>query len=281
MNKKSSIVEPEFWNLKSLKQIESKLHYNLTDLFNASDCGVREVVAALVRYGIVFIDRVPPSTDMTEMTVRRLFPIMKTLFGEMFTFSDAPDHADTAYSKLHLESHTDNTYFTDAAGLQVLHCLEHRDGKGGENFFVDGLQIVEQLRYCQPEAFEILKQVSVPAEYIESGQHHYYSAPIINIDPVTRKVVQLRLNVYDRAAFTTIEQHTMPQFYNSFRKFLQLTRDPENVYECKLNPGTVVIFDNWRVFHGRKAYTGHRTMTGCYVQRTDFRSKARILGLIE
>lgn len=239
------------------------------------------MLSALVRYGIVFIERVPANTDMTEMTVRRLFPIMKTLFGEMFTFSDAPDHADTAYSKLHLECHTDNTYFTDAAGLQVLHCIEHRHGTGGENFFVDGLRVVEELRKHQPEALEVLKSVAVPAEYLEQGQHHRYSAPIINLDPITQEVVQLRLNVYDRAPFDTIDQQQMPEFYKSFRELLHLTRNPENVYECKLNPGTVVIFDNWRIFHGRKAYTGQRTMTGCYVQRTDFHSKARILGLIE
>lgn len=279
----ASIVKPQSWNLKTLEIIESQLHYDLSYLLEGSsgeDNPVREVVSTLIRYGIVFIENVPATTDMTEMTVRRLFPIMKTLFGQMFTFSDAPDHADTAYSKLHLESHTDNTYFTDAAGILVLHCLEHRDGEGGENFFVDGLRVVEQLRSTNRQAFETLKRVPVPAEYLEDGQHHRYSAPIINVDPVTDEVVQLRLNVYDRAAFDTIAQQDMSEFYTSFLEFLRLTRSPENVYTCKLNPGTVVLFDNWRVFHGRMAYTGHRTMTGCYVQRTDFQSKARILGLI-
>jgi hypothetical protein len=43
----------------------------------------------------------------------------------MWTFSDSKDHSDTAYTKDFLPAHTDNTYFNDGAGLQVLHCIQH------------------------------------------------------------------------------------------------------------------------------------------------------------
>ena len=42
-------------------------------------------------------------------------------------------------------------------------------------------------------------------------------------------------------------------------------------------PGEAILFDNWRVLHGRLAYTGHRHLCGCYVNREDFLSRRRTL----
>lgn len=268
------------WNVSTILQNEKHLHFQLTNLVAKESCA-KDLLSSLLRYGLVFIEQVPINTTMTEMAVRRLFPVMKTFFGEMYTFSDTPDHADTAYTQEYIGSHTDNTYFCDAAGLQALHCLEHTKGEGGENFFVDGLYCALELKRRYPKAFETLTKVHVPAEYIENGQHHKHSAPIIRLDPNTNEIIQLRLNIYDRAVFNTLPQHEMSQFYESFRAFLEIVQDCANQWRLKLEPGTIVIFDNWRVFHGRHAYTGHRTMTGCYVQRTDFLSAARVMGIID
>lgn len=268
------------WNLPIILQNERHLRFKLTDLI-AKDSSVKDLVTSLIRFGLIFIDEVPPNTTMTEMAIRRVFPVMKTFFGEMWSFSDSLDHADTAYTKEYLGSHTDNTYFCDAAGLQALHCLQHVNGKGGENFFVDGLHCAVEFKRRNPKAFDILTKVHVPSEYIEDGEHHTHSDPIIKIDPVSKEIVQLRLNVYDRAVFDTIPQQQMFDFYESLREFLKIVQSPDNQWRFKLEPGTIVIFDNWRVCHGRYAYTGQRTMTGCYVQRTDYLSKARVLGIID
>jgi len=268
------------WNCSIILQNERHIRFSLPDLIT-SEAVVKDLVSAIVRYGIAFIDDVPANTTMTEMAIRRVFPIMKTFYGQMFTFTDAQDHADTAYSKVYLGSHTDNTYFCDAAGLQVLHCIQHINGTGGENFFVDGLHAALELKRRNPKAYKMLTTVEVPAEYIEPGQHHKHSAPMIRLNPVTGEIIQLRLNVYDRAVFDTLPQDQMEDFYLSFREFLQIIEDQSSQWTFKLHPGSLVIFDNWRVYHGRHAYTGLRTMTGCYIQRTDFQSKARLLGIID
>ncbi|KPU72769.1 uncharacterized protein Dana_GF26278 [Drosophila ananassae] len=275
---KSSTLTP--WNRSIILQNERHLRFSLPQLVSSDDV-VKTLVESLVRYGIIFIDDVPPTPYMTELALRRVFPLMKTFFGKMWTFSDKPDHADTAYTKLYLGSHTDNTYFCDAAGLQALHCIEHSGGSGGENFFVDGLRVVHELKRRSPEAYQTLCRVQVPGEYIEKGEHHRHTAPIIQVDPLTEELVQLRVNVYDRAVFDTIPQTEMSDFYASLRKLLKLLRDEENQWTLKLNPGSIVLFDNWRVLHGRHAYTGSRTMSGSYVQRTDFLSKARVFGIID
>jgi trimethyllysine dioxygenase len=43
-----------------------------------------------------------------------------------------------------------------------------------------------------------------------------------------------------------------------------------------LAPGEALLFDNWRVLHGRAAYTGHRRLCGGYVNREDVESRLRL-----
>ena len=47
--------------------------------------------------------------------------------------------------------------------------------------------------------------------------------------------------------------------------------------EIFLQPGDAVIFDNWRVLHGRRAYSGKRVFHGCYHDRDDILSHRRVL----
>ncbi|XP_075150971.1 trimethyllysine dioxygenase, mitochondrial-like [Haematobia irritans] len=267
------------WNLPKIKANLKSLHYNLGNLCT-SDAVVKDLITSLIRYGLVFIENVPANVTMTEMTLRRLFPIMKTFYGEMFSFSNVYIHDDITYSQDYIGPHTDHTYFCDAGALQIFQCSEH-DGTGGESFYIDGYHVAEMLRRRNPKAFEILSTVHVPAEFFDKDEGHRFSAPIIRVDPLTQKVYQIRLNLYDRSVFDTLPQTMMRDFYESLREFLEIAHDRENWFELKLNPGTAVIFDNWRLLHGRQAYTGKRVMIGAFVQRTDFLSKARNMGVID
>uniref|UniRef100_A0A1A9WXT9 Trimethyllysine dioxygenase, mitochondrial n=1 Tax=Glossina brevipalpis TaxID=37001 RepID=A0A1A9WXT9_9MUSC len=268
------------WTLSHILTKVNDLNFKLSDVVSSEKC-VENLVKALVQYGIVFIQEVAANVTMTEMATRSIFPIMKTFLGEMYIISDFSDHSDIAYSNEFLGYHTDNIYFLDPAGLITLHCLEHTGGAGGENFFTDGLNAAYELKRSHPKFYDILTKVMVPAEYIEPGQYHKHSAPIIQTDPMTGDIIQIRLNVYDRAVFNTLPQEEMQTFYESFRKFLQIVHNPTNQWTMKLQPGTVAIIDNWRLLHGRTAYTGRRIMSGCFIQRSDFMSKARRFGIID
>ena len=54
-------------------------------------------------------------------------------------------------------------------------------------------------------------------------------------------------------------------------------RDKENELWVQLKPGKAVIMDNWRVLHGRSAFTGYRRMVGCYIGYDDFKSRLKTL----
>lgn len=178
-------------------------HWSVADIIHADYANVtlndylcddevaKKVVISLIKFGCAFIKNVPTNLQSTEIAIRRLFPIQKTIFGEMWSFSDNMAHNDTAYTNEALPPHNDNTYFNDAAGLQILHCT-NRSAVGGDNLLVDGFYVLNQLRRKNIDAFEQLCRICIPSEYIEDGYHFKHSAPVIILNPNTGEPEQIR-----------------------------------------------------------------------------------------
>lgn len=125
--------------------------------------------------------------------------------------------------------------------------------------------------------FDRLTTTNVEAEYIEQGRHHKYAAPIIKLDPLTGNVMQIRYNNADRGS---LRVKNVRQFYGDLKILAAEMERDENRVVFKLQPGTVMIFDNWRVLHGRMSYKGQRRITGCYVSRDEYESALRTNGFI-
>lgn len=158
-----------------------------------NDDVAKNVVASLIKFGFALIKNVPANEKSTEIAVGRLFPTLKTHFGEStWSFSDNRARNDSAYTSEALPPHNDNTYFNDAAGLQVLHCINRTSVDGGENILVDGFHVLKKLREKNAEAFEYLSKTSIPSEYVEDNYHFKHCAPTIILDSVTGEPVQMR-----------------------------------------------------------------------------------------
>lgn len=175
----------------------------------------KDVVRSLIEYGFAFIENVPANIESTEIAMKHLFPIQRTVFGEMWSFSDTKIHNDSAYTNEPLLAHNDNTYFNDAAGLQVLHCVNHT-GTGGESLLVDGFHALKSLQRKNPDAYEYLCKASIPAEYIEDGCHFKDYAPVIMLDPVTNEPRQIRYKKYKITLFGRV---LLTFVYFSFGQF--------------------------------------------------------------
>jgi len=63
------------------------------------------------------------------------------------------------------------------------------------------------------------------------------------------------------------------RFYDAIRVWNEILKRKESEYCEKLPPGRAVIFDNWRVLHGRTAFDGKRRVCGAYLNRDDFYSR--------
>lgn len=270
----ASSTSPALWGDAS--QVALQVH-EVADVL-ADDEALRGWVQDLQVYGVGKLSGFSGDTDDVDTLVQRIGYPRSTIFGSVWRLaSDETAHDDTAYTQEFLGPHTDGTYSHDAPGLQIFCCVE-RSGTGGESILVDGFAIADELRRDHPEDFETLATIDVPAHYIESGVELRAARPVLRRGS-DGEVVQVSYNNYDRSPMLLSPPELMDAFYAAYGRFDQLVNDPQRRLTIGLEPGDVLAMDNWRVLHGRNAYSGPRTFIGCYLNHEDFESRCRILGL--
>lgn len=238
-----------------------------------TDAGLSAALRDMHRFGFAVFDGATPSEAATERLAGRFGYVRRTIFGDMWRLSaEMTDHGDSAYTTQFLEPHTDGTYSLDAPGLQMFNCLAY-DAKGGESVLVDGFALAEDLRRADPGAYELLTEVSVPARYVEPGVHLTAERPALRLDAFGA-LEQISFNNYDRAPFV-LPQERMDAFYAAYGALHARIADQANWLKIPLRPGMALIFDNWRLLHGRMGFAGKRVFYGCYHNREDFLSRLR------
>ncbi|MEO8363098.1 MAG: TauD/TfdA family dioxygenase [Ilumatobacteraceae bacterium] len=241
----------------------------------STDQGLSTWLNDVANFGYGLVHDTPQSSTGFETLARRIGYPRQTIFGDIWNLSsEVMEHSDSAYSRTFLEPHTDGTYSRDAPGLQMFCCLE-REGSGGESVLVDGLATAEQLRRTDNAAFEILTRIDVRSHYVEPGIHLSAQRPVIRLNRVGR-VEQISFNNYDRAPFR-LSLSEENDFYSAYSKFHELLNDRNSWTVLRLEPGDALLFDNWRMLHGRMEYFGKRVFVGCYHNREDFESRRRVL----
>ncbi|KAJ4382279.1 hypothetical protein N0V86_002612 [Didymella sp. IMI 355093] len=237
------------------------------------------VLRQLRKYGFCYINDTPHDTPQaTEDLLRRIAFIRETHYGGFYDFTADLASQDTAYTNIALEAHTDNTYFSDPAGLQAFHLLSHTDGSGGASLLVDGFKVADELLQTDRQAYRVLSETNVHAH--ASGNEGisiqpYRGFPVLEHDAATGDLLRVRWNSSDRASIELpIEE--VETWYDAARKFDALLKKKENEYWEQLVPGRVLVFDNWRVLHGRSAFTGKRRICGGYVNRDDWMSRFKM-----
>ena len=165
-------------------------------------------------------------------------------------------HGDLAYSTEGLPAHTDTTYFTDPAGLQIFHMLSHPPpGTGGTSLLVDGFYAANLLRELSPSSYATLSRLRIPAH--ASGTPGTMLRPTIS-QPVFRhdengELAQVRWNNEDRGV---IGQGWSPEdvraWYKAAKEYERLLKGEDAEYWVQLSPGTMVgkfhlCFESYRV----------------------------------
>ncbi|KAI1080651.1 trimethyllysine dioxygenase [Whalleya microplaca] len=240
------------------------------------------------RNGFAFITEVPvDSAEPTEKLLEKIAFIRQTHYGGFYDFIPDLALADTAYTNIALAAHTDTTYFTDPAGLQAFHLLSHTDSStekhpgsnlGGQSLLVDGFHAADVLRTEDPKAFDVLSKVRLP--WHASGNKGITISPdkpypVLEVDESTGKIHRVRWNNDDRGVVPFDSKYSPIEWYEAARKWDGILRRKSMEYWFQLKPGTLLVFDNWRVLHGRSAFTGVRRICGGYINRDDFVSRWR------
>ncbi|MBW2541851.1 MAG: trimethyllysine dioxygenase [Deltaproteobacteria bacterium] len=265
-------TSPVLWDGKRIEEELPSVRFE--ELHQEGSDGLLRLLEKVERYGLCFVRGTPPTEEATERLAELISYIRVTIFGGFWGATDEREFADTGYTTLAITPHTDGTYVMDAPGLMLFHCIRF-EGSGGENTFVDGFRVAEILEQTNPKAFQLLSTVEVLGQYLGDGVHLRARRPVFRLNEAGR-LAQISYNNHDRAPFRLPDEE-MAAFYEALRAFNRLIEDPNNQLKRRLLPGELLLFDNWRVLHGREAYEGKRDLIGCYFNWEDFESRLRLL----
>ena len=121
-------------------------------------------------------------------------------------------------------------------------------------------------------------RINVTGIYKGDGTILQASRPILRHDD-QGKLIQVTFNNYVRATMR-LPEPDMSQLYAGIRYLDRLFNHPSYQWRYQLQAGQMLIFDNWRILHGRGAFEGKRKMAGAYINREDFMSALRKNALI-
>ena len=265
-------ARPRLWTAEIINELPA-----LTFSEFQNDDGLFRWLGLLTDFGFALLRDVPTDVGQVKEVANKIGFVRETNYGRVFDVESKPRTGHLAYTPVGLAAHTDNPYRDPVLGIQLLHCLQ-ASPTGGESIFVDGFRVAEELRETDRDAFEVLARVPRQFEYREEGTDLRHETTLIHVN-LAGEVVGVRYN--DRAASTlSVPEEYVEPFYNAYRKFVSLLRDPLFELRFKLEAGDLIIFDNERLLHGRTGFNpddGARHLQGCYVDRDGVASRLRVL----
>ena len=261
------------WDADSIRRELPQVPY---DSMLHEEGALRDFLERVERQGFCFVEGVPATPEATRAVAQRIAYIRETVFGGYWDFTANLEHKDTAYTSAAIGPHTDGTYSLDAPGYQMFHCLA-AECEGGENVLIDGFRVAEIMRAEHAEAYQLLTEIAIPGQYRDEdrGVHLIARRPLFRLN-AAGELVQVSYNNHDRAPFL-LPARQLEALYAALGVFARLCADPALHYRRRLLPGSVLLFDNWRVLHARDAYRGYRRLAGVYLNKEDVESRLRVL----
>ncbi|XP_015281171.1 PREDICTED: gamma-butyrobetaine dioxygenase [Gekko japonicus] len=205
-----------------------------------------------------------------------------TFYGPTWQVQDKMDANNVAYTTEKLSFHTDYPVLQHPPGIQFLHCIKQTP-TGGESEVVDGFHVANKLKEQNPQAFQILTSTLV--DFTDTGADYcdfsvQAKQRILDIDG-KGQVVRINFNNATRDTILDIPAEKVKPFYAALKDFVNLLNCLENKYTYKMKPGEIVVFDNWRLLHGRQSYQAgteiSRHLEGAYADWDVVLSRLRIL----
>lgn len=163
-----------------------------------------------------------------------------TVAGGFWDFTSDLSLKDMAYTTQGLGAHTDTTYLTDPAGLQMFHLLSHTHGTGGDSLLVDGFAAAERLFREDPDSYRVLKRTFTGAH--ASGNEDVCVQPVrpfttFTHHPVTQELYQVRWNNEDRKAKADCTHEMVTKWYYAARKWNEIIQRKSMERWFQLRPG--------------------------------------------
>tara|TARA_B100000963_G_scaffold355958_1_gene375194 strand:+ start:1012 stop:2112 length:1101 start_codon:yes stop_codon:yes gene_type:complete len=229
------------------------------------------------KFGFVIFKNVPTKDNFITNFANSIGSIRRTNFGEFFNVKSKPNPNDLAYTSLALAPHTDNPYRNPVPCIQMLHCVEN-EVDGGLSTLVDGYTVTEKLKKDFTDYYNILTKVKVRFQFIDQSVILEDWAEMIQLNE-KEEFKQVRFS--PRLDFVPLmEKNKLDLFYSARKKISELYNSDQYRVEFKLNPGDLLMMDNYRLLHGRTSYDanqGNRFLQGCYIDYDSTEGKLKHL----
>ena len=268
--------------IKKIKKIEWDSSFTNFKNFEFEDNFFNEKVMyeALIdfyKFGFVIFKDVPTKDNFIKNFANSIGSIRRTNFGEFFNVKSKPNPNDLAYTSLALAPHTDNPYRNPVPCIQMLHCIEN-EVNGGLSTLVDGYTVTEKLKKDFRDYYNILTDVKVRFQFIDQSVILEDWAEMIQLNE-KGEFKQVRFS--PRLDFVPLmEKNKLELFYSARKKISELYNSDQYRIEFRLNPGDLLMMDNYRLLHGRTSYDtnqGNRFLQGCYIDYDSTEGKLKHL----
>jgi gamma-butyrobetaine dioxygenase len=250
---------------------------DLDDL-KADPAALSALLGGLDAYGFAVVRGVPLELDGGLELADLMGPIRITNWGGMADVKAIPNAYDLTMTPRHLEPHSDNPYRDPVPGYILLHCLQN-DADGGDSTLVDGFHAAAILQRDDPAGFATLASTDVTFRYRDDSTFLEHHAPLIERN-AAGEVVQIRYsNRTEMIGRLPVDQ--LDAYYAARAAFWKLIAPASPLtLRFRLQPGELLMMDNYRLLHGRTGYTlatGSRHMRQCYMDRDTVGSRRRLL----
>lgn len=253
----------------------------------------------LRRYGLVILDNTPPTEDGMVDFMHMIGPLRQRYHPtNVFEAAMSPKHLEVdyhSYGPVPIYAHTDTSYYRAPPRLQVFNYTDYDAPKEDTvSYFVDGFKVLEDISREDPEAYKLVtstivrqarRRMSVEEECDPSDLHIYEWDTCRDIPLVMTeddgKLKQVLMKFNKHAGFPMKDQtdEHMKKWYRAILMVQNKLDDPKYHYSEVMKKGTMVVFDNHRICHGRGSVdlSTRRTLLGCYIAGEVWASRWRLL----
>lgn len=195
---------------------------------------------------------------------RRGLAVVPTHFGRIEDLrTDNTTNANTdqlGYTDAAVDLHTDQPFLESPPKWQLLQAVRPAIA-GGDSYLCDARAAAHYLRSVDEHAYELLTGVSVVFHRKQKSFEKRLVSPVLV--PDGPRGFQVRFSYFTMAPHK-VPFARMTAFYEAYRRFTTIVRNPAHQYRFRLEAGDFVLYDNLRMLHARTAFTGGRWVRGIY-----------------
>ena len=255
---------------------------------------------ALLRYGALLIHDVPPTFDGITSVMQTFGPLQQrihptNIFKLKVGYSSGELLDKSAYGTAALAAHTDGSENEVVARIESFLCQQYSAPEGDTvSLITDGLKVAEEFYRDHPNEYRLLSgsqlrigrfRLATEEECPDDDQRIYQRhsvafTPIIITDKSgCPEKIRVRHNKHVGLNLFSTDQEDYLAYYKAYKLFLDKLNDPAYQAKFTLRSGTLLLFDNHRICHGRDKIfpSTTRSMLGGYVSDEVFQSRYRLL----